>query len=99
MNLPAYLGAYSDEIFLLLTFVVGILIGLAVKKGSLAIVFIIVAYLIASYIALPYLPTINYTAILNSVYSYSTVVHFTKPVISFGLIIFAIGIVIGLWKG
>jgi len=99
MVLPAYLGAYANEIFLVLTFFVGLLLGLAIKKGIVAIVLIIVAFILASFIGLPYFPVVDYQSLVNSAYSYSTVVHFTEPVITFGLVIFAVGVAIGVWKG
>jgi len=99
MVLPAYLGAYANEIFLVLTFFVGLLLGLAIKKGIVAIVLIIVAFILASFIGLPYFPVVDYQSLVNSAHSYSTVVHFTEPVITFGLVIFAVGVAIGVWKG
>ena len=99
MVLPSYLGPYADEIFLVLTFAVGLMLGLAIKKGIVAIVLIIVAYLVASFIGLPYFPVIDYQSLVNSASSYITLVHFTEPVITFGFVIFAVGVAIGVWKG
>jgi hypothetical protein len=99
LDLPASLVPYESEIFLLLTFAVGLFFGLAIKKGLTSIIFIIIGYVVASYIQLPFLPTFDYKQAISAAYSYSTIVHFTQPVVTFGLVIFAIGILFGFWRG
>lgn len=101
--LSAYFGQYTQYVILLLTLVAGLLIGLAIKKGFLAVVLGIVGYIVASYINLPFIPTFNTSGLTSSFTStathYTQVLTFTHLTVTFSLILFAIGLVAGLLKG
>ncbi len=101
--LTAYFGQYTQYVILALTLIAGLLIGLAIKKGVVAIVLGIVGYLVASYIQLPFIPTFNTSnlssTLTNTAMSYTHVLSLSHLTVTFSLILFAIGLVVGLLKG
>ena len=92
-------GSNYNYVILILTFASGLFIGLALKKGLSSIVLGVVGYLIASYIALPFLPTISMSSITSLGTSYMNLIQFHSVIVSFSLVLFAIGLAIGVWKG
>lgn len=99
MDLQTVFGADYTYVILLLTFISGLFIGLALKKGLTSIVLGVIGYVIASYIALPFLPTISTASVTSLGTSYLNLIHFHSVVVSFSLVLFAIGLAIGIWKG
>lgn len=101
--LTAYFGQYTQDVILVLTFLAGLLIGLAIKKGVVAIVLGVVGYIVASYIQLPFIPTFSTSGITSSITntatSYTQVLSLTHITVTFSLILFAIGLAAGLLKG
>lgn len=95
---------YTQIIDLILTFVVGLLFGLAIKKGVLAFVLAIVGFVIASYVGLSFIPKVSVSYEIQKALALG--LAYAKDASSFGtvaisltVIIFLIGLVLGLWKG
>lgn len=98
-HLPSVLNQYSWIVFPVLFLLDGLLFGLAIKKGAVALVLAIVGFAIADFIGLSFLPNFSATQLLNSVYQYAS--QYTLGTISFGtsVALFAVGLVIGIVKG
>lgn len=99
MDLQTTFGANYNYIILLLTFLSGLFIGLAIKKGLMSIILGVVGYLIASFIALPFIPTISTSSITSLGSTYMGLIQFHSVIVSFSLVLFAIGFGIGIWRG
>lgn len=99
MDLHTLFGSYYNYAILLLTFISGLFIGLAIKKGLTSIILGVVGYVIASYIALPFLPTISTASVASLGSSYASFIQFHSIVVSLSLVLFAVGLGIGVWKG
>ena len=90
---------YAAIINVVLLFVDGLLFGVAIKKGIVSIVLLVVALGLATYVGLsvPYLTTseivTHMTNIADSLYR-----HMGPVVVGFP-IFFLIGLAIGIWKG
>ena len=93
----------TSVIDLILPFVAGLFFGLAIKKGIMAFIFAIIAFLIASYVGLTFIPKISLSYEIHKwslfVMSYVSTVKFGSLVLSLTVILFLIGLAIGLWKG
>ncbi|MHB1493475.1 MAG: hypothetical protein ACYCSG_01315 [Thermoplasmataceae archaeon] len=98
----------SPTIILVLVFVIGLLIGLAIKKGIVAVILALIAMFIASYIGFSLAPNYSMQDILSKIGSHvSIVVNEVNKLISVGfaasltltVVLFAVGLLIGLWKG
>lgn len=87
----------------MLTFVVGLLFGLAIKKGALAFVLAIIGFLIASYVGLTFIPKISIGYEINKatllVSGYIKDFQLGALTITLSIAVFLLGIAIGLWKG
>lgn len=94
---------YTTILDLVLTFVVGLLFGLAIKKGAVAFVLAIVGFVIASYVGLTFIPKVSiYYEIhkaITIVLEYMNDVKIGSIAVSLTIILFLIGLAIGLWKG
>lgn len=99
MDLQTVFGADYTYVILLLTFLSGLFIGLAIKKGLTSIILGVIGYVIASYISLPFIPTVSSTSVTSLGTSYFNLIHFPTIIVSFSLVLFAIGLGIGIWKG
>lgn len=88
---------------LVLSFVVGLLFGLAVKKGLIAFILALAGFFIASYIGLTFVPKVSILYEINRAISLLSeyVKNFQIGTIALSLtvVLFALGIVVGLWKG
>lgn len=86
-----------------LTFVVGLLFGLAIKKGLVAFVLALVGFVIAGYVGLTFVPKISFsyevTKFITYVVTYIHDVKLGAIAVSLTVILFLIGLAIGLWKG
>ncbi len=90
---------YQGIFYLVLTFVDGLLFGLAIKKGILAFIIFLVAAFLATYIGLS-LPSISITTLFSRAISFLTYATARAPAIMVGLpILFFVGLAVGLWKG
>lgn len=93
----------STIIDIILAFVVGLLFGLSIKKGLLAFVLGLAGFVIAGYIGLSFVPTVSVSYIINKAFSefshYVGQVQFGSIALSLTVVVFAVGLVVGLWKG
>lgn len=95
--LPSFLDPYKVEIFLALFFVDGLLIGMAIKRGAEALVYAIIAFVIASFLGIMFFPTISLTNIWNAIYNYISSVKLGAIFFSSSLVVFAVGLILGLF--
>jgi hypothetical protein len=88
---------------LVLPFVAGLFFGLAVKKGLMAFVFAIIAFVISGYVGLSFIPKISVSYEIHKwsafLLSYISTVKFGSIALSLTVILFLVGLAIGLWKG
>ena len=95
--------AYNQIITIILTFVSGLLIGLAVKKGLTALILGIVGVVIAGYVGIAFIPRISLTYEFHKwsafFLTYISTVKFGAVQLTLSVILFLIGLAIGLWKG
>jgi hypothetical protein len=86
-----------------LTFVVGLLFGLAIKKGAMAFILGIIGLLIAGYVGLSFVPKISVSYELSRwaslAVAYVKDIHVGGIALSLTIVLFLIGLAIGLWKG
>ena len=99
MAYPSVLEPYAAYITLLLVFVDGLLFGLAVKKGLISIILMVVAFFLAYFVGLSFIPRIDIINVIHSVVNYMATVKFGSLILSFSLILFIVGFGIGAWKG
>lgn len=87
----------------ILTFVVGLLFGLAIKKGAVAFILGIIGLLIAGYVGLTFVPKISFSYELSKwtslAVTYIKDIHVGALALSLTVVLFLIGLAIGLWKG
>lgn len=99
MAYPAFLEPFSQELTIILLFVDGLFFGIAIKKALTSFVLIVIALLIAYFIGFSLIPKISVTNVISQVTAYASSVHFGTIVITFSVVMFFIGLGIGLWKG
>lgn len=99
MAYPSVLEPYAAYITLLLVFVDGLLFGLAVKKGVVSLILMVVAFFLAYFVGLSFIPKIDIINVIHSVVNYMATVKFGSLILSFSLILFIVGFGIGAWKG
>lgn len=87
----------------ILTFVAGLLIGVAFKKGITAAILGVVGIIIAGYVGLTFVSTAMLSSGMNQLFSfiltYVRTVQFGAITMSLSIILFLIGLVLGVWKG
>jgi uncharacterized membrane protein required for colicin V production len=95
--------SYINVIDWILIFVVGLLFGLAIKKGLIAFVLALVGFLIAGYVGLSFFPTISLRYVITKAVmifdEYMKQVKFAEFTVSFSIALLLIGLAIGIWKG
>ncbi len=88
---------------LAITFVIGLLIGISVKKGLMAFILLFIAFLLSAFVGLTFLPTIPPSKFINlaSKYFYEIInnVHLGLLAVSISLILFLAGLIVGILKG
>lgn len=99
LSYPPFLVPYAAEVTIILVFIDGLLFGLALKKAFVSVVLIMVALVIAYFLGLTFVPNISLSTVVHQVMSYSSSVHFGSLIVSFTIVIFFIGLGLGLWKG
>lgn len=99
LSYPPFLTPYAAEVTMILVFIDGLLFGLALKKAFVSVVLIMVALVIAYFLGLAFVPNISLSTVVHQVMAYSTSVHFGSLIVSFSIVIFFIGLGLGLWKG
>lgn len=97
--LPPSLQAYEPILDIVLLFVDGLIIGVAVKKAITSIVLIIIGILLAGFVGLsiPFLSTAAIISHVEAIVSYQ-LAH-TGPIFATFPIFWLIGIAIGIWRG
>ncbi len=83
----------------LLVFIDGLMFGLALKKAFVSVILILVALVIAYFLGLTFVPNISLNTVVQNFLSYTTSVHFGNLIITFSIVVFIIGLGIGLWRG
>ncbi len=95
--------SFSQIVTIILTFVSGLFIGLALKKGILAFLFAIIGLLILGYVGIAFVPKVSITYEIHKwssyVFSYISNIKFGYFELTLSVIFFIIGLSIGLWKG
>ncbi len=103
MIYPAALESVAPYITLILVFLDGLLFGIAVRKGVVSIILIIVGLFIGTYIGLSFIPKVSISSVISKVSadaaSFESGLHFGSFTLSFLAILFIIGFAIGIWKG
>lgn len=99
LSYPPFLEPYAAEVTIILVFTDGLLFGLALKKAFVSVVLILVALVIAYFLGLTFVPNISLGTIVQQVMTYTSSVHFGSLIVSFTIVIFFIGLGIGLWRG
>lgn len=98
----------SGLIVLVLSFVDGLLFGLAIKKGIVSFVLLIVAFILSGYVGLSFVPKISAQHLFTSAVAYvEKNLHSISSLIPIGnagslsliVVLFAVGLGIGVWKG
>lgn len=98
----------SGIVLLILAFVDGLLFGLAVKKGIVSFVLLIVAFILSGYVGLSFIPKISLSNLVTKAVSYivtnlqsiaSLVPIGNAGSLSLLVVLFVVGVGIGIWKG
>ncbi|KQB34762.1 MULTISPECIES: hypothetical protein [Acidiplasma] len=98
----------SGYILLILAFIDGLFFGLAIKKGIASAILIIIAFIIAWYAGFAFVPKLSPSQIGSSISSFVSshiamvpkLLGLTHSVsFSIVLVLFIIGLGIGIWKG
>lgn len=98
-HLPSVLNEYSWIVFPILFLVDGLLFGLAIKKGLTALILTIVAFIVADFIGISFLPNFSATQMLNTIYQYASQQLLGTISFSISIILFLVGLVVGFLKG
>ncbi len=98
----------SGYVLLIIAFIDGLLFGLAIKKGIVSAILLIIAFVLAGYVGLAFIPKIS----LSEISSYATKFIFDNISKAPGLIglghigaitivtvLFLVGLGLGIWKG
>ncbi|MFG1460294.1 MAG: hypothetical protein AAE987_02805 [Thermoplasmataceae archaeon] len=96
--LPSFLDPFKTEILFILFFVDGLLIGLAIRKGATALVLVIIAVAIAGFAGITFIPSISVTSIVDYVINYAKTAKYGVIVVSSTVVVFVVGLIIGLLK-
>lgn len=98
----------NGVVVIILAFVDGLFFGLAIKKGVISFVLLFVAFFLAAYMGFSFIPKISFSGIISKIIS-SLVAHIsiitnalaigTAGSFSLLIVLFFIGLAIGLWKG
>jgi hypothetical protein len=96
--LPSFLDPFKTEILFILFFVDGLLIGLAIRKGATALVLVIVAVAIAGFAGITFIPSISVTSIVDYVINYAKTAKYGAIIVSSTVVVFVVGLIIGLLK-
>jgi hypothetical protein len=98
----------SGYVLLAIALIDGLLFGLAIKKGIVSAILLIIAFVLAGYAGLAFIPKIS----LSKIYSYATKFIFDNiskapGLVSLGhvgaitivTVLFLVGLGLGIWKG
>lgn len=95
----AVIQQYGFIILPLLMFADGVFFGLALKKGLMAFVLLIVALPIAYFLGLGFIPKISITHFANVMMSYFSTIQLGQIALGGIAIFWPVGLLIGFWKG
>ncbi len=95
-------------ITIVLIFVDGVLIGLAAKKGIVAMILLLIAVVLSAFLGIAYLKSLSASTIEAWIVSHSSLL--TKSIegllpigtigsVSLSIILFVVGMVLGFWRG
>ncbi len=99
LPLPPSLEPYSPLIMVVLSFVDGLLLGLAIKKGLLSFILLVAALLLGSYIGIS-MPGLSADYLISRASYLISRWASTVPLTFSGVsIFFLLGLVVGIWKG
>ena len=99
LALPPSLQPYEPLVMVLLSFVDGLLFGLAIKKGLVSFIMFVVAILLGTYIGVS-LPGISAQYLISRALLLVSRWASSVPATFSGIsIFFIIGLAIGIWKG
>lgn len=96
---PPFLAPYAAEVTMVLIFIDGLMFGLALKKAFVSVILIFVALVIAYFLGLTFVPNISLAPIVQYITNYASTVQFGSLIVSFSIVVFVIGLGIGLWRG
>ncbi|MGC8969951.1 MAG: hypothetical protein ACP5ID_06425 [Conexivisphaera sp.] len=97
--LPPALQPYDSLILVILSFVDGLLLGLAIKKGIVSFVLLVVALALGSYIGFS-IPGLSASALIAKAASVLASWASSAPALFSGVsILFIVGLAVGIWKG
>ncbi len=96
---PAGLEPYAVYITIFLGFLDGLLFGLAIKKALISVVLIVVAFILASFLGLTFIPSLPTSQIYSSLSAFFSQLNFGTIGVTFSIVLFVIGFGIGIWKG
>ena len=103
MLYPSSLEPIAPYITMALVFIDGLLFGIAIRKAVTSIVLLVVAFIIAGFVSISFIPHTSSSSIISSITKYATTytstLHFTAIDITFTVILFIVGFAMGLWKG
>ncbi len=95
-------------IFLIVALIDGLLFGIAIKKGVTSFILIIIALIISSYIGLSFVPHLSITDMSSKLLPYikeygaqitSDISLGLSGSLSLTIVLFIIGLGVGIWKG
>lgn len=98
----------SGYILILIAFIDGLLFGLAIKKGIVSVILLIVAFVLASYAGLAFIPKISLRTIWTDVSGFLiSNIDKVPGLVSLGhvgaitivTVLFLVGLGVGIWKG
>lgn len=99
---------YTGLIVPILALVDGLLFGLAIKKGVVSFVLLLVAFVVSGYIGFSFIPSVPVTSLMNTIVNYITTnaqsLSTLIPIgnvgsISLIVVLFFVGLGVGIWKG
>ena len=99
MIYPSSLEPIAPYITMALVFIDGLLFGIAIRKAIVSIVLLIVAFVIAGFVSITFIPHISTSTFVSSIIKYASTLHITAIDITFTVVLFIVGFAIGLWKG
>jgi len=97
--LPPALVPYAPIIVIVLVFLDGLFFGLAFKKGITAFVFVILAFAIADFVGLSFIPHLSVSSIVSRIVTDILRTHLGAVTLSLSFILFLVGLAIGISKG
>lgn len=99
VSYPPFLQPYAAEVTLLLIFVDGLMFGLALKKAFTSVILIMVSLVIAYFLGLTFVPNISISSIVHNAMQYAGALQFGNLIITFSIVVFILGLGVGLWRG